>query len=92
MEESGSILSGLKKGKRVIAVPRRKEYKEHVNNHQIQIVENFDQEGYIKGVFEIETLGDVIKNIEQFKPRQFVSNTNHMIELIEDFIAKKEKK
>ena len=39
----GSIISSLKKGKKVIAVPRLHEYQEHVNNHQKEIVETFDK-------------------------------------------------
>ena len=31
----GSIVSSLKKEKKVIAIPRLHEYNEHVNNHQI---------------------------------------------------------
>ena len=34
----GSIISSIKKEKKVIAVPRLHEFQEHVNNHQKQIV------------------------------------------------------
>ena len=42
----GSILTGLNNGKKVIAAARLSEYKEHINDHQIQIVEKFDRLGY----------------------------------------------
>ena len=82
----GSIVSSIKLGKKVIAVPRLEELREHVNNHQIQIVETFEKNGYIRAVYNIEDLGDIIKSIENFSPNQFKSNTKNMIKIIEDFI------
>ena len=43
----GSIIGGLNHGKKVIAAARLKKYKEHTNDHQIQIIEAFSNEGYI---------------------------------------------
>ena len=37
----GSIITGLRKNKKVIAVARLKKYKEHTNDHQLQIIDNF---------------------------------------------------
>lgn len=82
----GSIVSSIKLGQKVIAVPRLEELREHVNNHQIQIVETFEKNGYIRAVYNIEDLGDIIKSIENFSPNQFKSNTKNMIKIIEDFI------
>ena len=39
----GSIVTAVKLGKKVIAVPRLRKYGEHVNDHQIQIVETFSK-------------------------------------------------
>ena len=84
----GSIIKCLKKNKKIIAVPRLSKYGEHVNDHQLQIVNNFDREGYIKGVVNLELLGKEIQEIkDDFMPREFKSNTNNIIKLIEDFIG-----
>ena len=50
----GSIVSSIEKGKKVIAVPRMHEYGEHVNNHQIQIVNDFNDKGYIIGINKLK--------------------------------------
>lgn len=84
----GSILTGINKGKKVIAVPRLAEYKEHGNDHQLQIVENFGKLGYIIPVNEMSDLEKAITNSKTFKPKKFVSNTNNFIKLIEDYIDK----
>ena len=82
----GSIIGALKKGKKVIAVPRLHEYNEHVNNHQKQIIETFDKEGYIIGIDNVSKLGQAIDKIKNFKPKKYQSNNNKMIEIIENFI------
>lgn len=82
----GSIITCIKRNKKVIAVPRLKKYKEHVNDHQLQIVESLSQEGYIIGLKELEELDKAIKNIENFKPKEFISNTSNMINKIVEYI------
>ena len=82
----GSILSSIKMGKKVIAVPRLKEYGEHVNNHQLQIVEKFAEQGYIIGVTDLSKLEEAVKGIPSFLPKEYKSNTDNMIDLIDKFI------
>ena len=43
----GSIVTALKMHKKVIAVPRLSGFYEHVNDHQIQIVDTFDKQGLL---------------------------------------------
>lgn len=82
----GSIISSIKLGKKVIAIPRLAKYGEHVNDHQIQIVESFANNGLIKGIFDIEKIGETLEKIESFSPTVFKSNTENMIKIIENFI------
>lgn len=82
----GSIITGLQNNKKVIVVPRLSKYGEHVNDHQIQITDNFSKEGYILPVYEDDNLGDVLKKVDKFKPNKYKSNTSNMIKLIEDYI------
>lgn len=75
----GTILNGLKNNKKIIAVPRLKKYKEHVNDHQLQIVTNFSDEGYILKVENINTLYDVIKYSKIFKPKKYEENNKEFV-------------
>lgn len=84
----GTILKGLKKNKKIIAVPRLKKFKEHVNDHQIQIVNNFSDEGYILKVENINTLYDVIEYSKIFKPKKYKSNNKKFIENLSKEIDK----
>lgn len=87
----GSILNGLTNHKKVIVCPRLFKYQEHMNDHQIQIVERFSEEGYILAYQEEDNLGDILKKVDSFHPKEFQSNTDHFIKIIENFIDKNER-
>lgn len=82
----GSIITGLKYGKKVIAAPRLAKYGEHTNDHQLQIIDNFTENGYILGLYDFAKLDEVIKKSDKFKPKKYKSNTKNMIKLIEEYI------
>jgi len=84
----GSILTGLKNNKKVIACPRLAKYKEHINDHQVQIIDKFSQAGYLLAYNEGDNLGDIILKSHKFKPKKYKSNTNKMISIIQNFIDK----
>lgn len=83
----GSIMECLEQNKKVIVVPRLKEYKEHTNNHQLQILNTFSTNGYVIGCKEVDELETCIKKIKKFKPQKLENNSNQrMIGIIEDYI------
>lgn len=82
----GSIITGLKHQKKVIAAPRLKKYKEHGNDHQLQIINSFDKKGYILPLTDFDFLDKVLEKAKQFKPKKYKSNTKKMMDLISDFI------
>lgn len=82
----GSILTAVKKGKKVIAAARLKKYKEHTNNHQKQIIKEFEKEGYLLELKDFNQVGKTLKKLEKFKQKSFKSNTPEMIKLIENLV------
>ena len=83
----GSIEMALEKGKKVIAVPRCKEYGEHVNNHQKDIEEEFNKKGLLIGIDDVNKLGQAIKQSEKFFPIKYENRDNsQMINLIQLYI------
>lgn len=83
----GTILSSIRKGKKVIAVPRLNKYKEHVNDHQIQIVNEFSKLGYILGCVDLDNLFELINNIDSFNPTSYKAGNDKMLNIIESFIG-----
>ena len=82
----GSIISSIEKGKKVIAVPRIHEYGEHVNNHQKEIVKDFNDKGYIIGIEKVEDLKQAIIKSKEFEPKKYQPNNEKMLKIIEEFI------
>ena len=81
----GTIIDSLNMHKKVIAVPRLKKYKEHVNDHQLEIVREFSKLGYI---LDGSNLEQAIYKIDNFTPKTYISNNNSFIKLIDDYIEK----
>lgn len=69
---AGTIISGLKLRKKMVVAARRKEYKEHVNDHQLQLLNTFYDAGYIMKLDNFDDLSKLIK--KDFTPKEFNSN------------------
>lgn len=83
-----SFIAPLQIGKIPIVVPRQLEFEEHVNNHQLDFAKQVSERmGTIIPVYDIETLGDIIKNYKNIiKEMNKDNNSNNM-----DFCRKFEK-
>jgi len=88
---TGAIITAVKQGKKVIAVPRLVEFGEHVDNHQIQLIDEFKELNLIEPVYNIEDLKKAIDSVKDKKYNKYISNTHMIIESIEDFIEKNKK-
>ena len=84
----GSIVGALKKHKKIIVMARLSKYGEHVNNHQQEIVSIFEEKGFIKSINSAGDLTKVLQEIDTFTPNIYQSNTENIIEIIENFIDK----
>ena len=83
---AGTIMTGLNQGKRILAAARLSAYGEHVNDHQIQLLEAFESKGYLIYMKDLKELGTYLAQARSFTPRPYVSQRDHMIEQIETWI------
>lgn len=83
---TGAIIGAVKKGKKVIAVPRYAKYGEHVDDHQIQIIREFDKMDIIEACYEVEQLGEAFKRSRTKTYLPYKSNTDQIIASIESFL------
>ena len=81
----GTILDGLKLGKKIIAFPRLSKYQEHVNDHQVEIINEFYDCGYIL-TGEMDDLVNLINKCKDFNPKSYKSNNYRFNKLIRDYI------
>ena len=79
----GTILTALKKNKKIIAAARLKEYGDHVTDHQLQILDNFTKEGYLLALEDFDKLDVVLKQVENFTPAKFKSNKKFFLSQLE---------
>ena len=83
---TGAIIGAVKKGKKVIAVPRLAKFGEHVDDHQLKIVEQFEKMNFIKYVDHEGELEKLILNIDKASFQNYKSNTLNIISSIEKFV------
>lgn len=83
---AGTIVGSIKRGKKLIAVPRRKEYGEHVDDHQLQILSQFETTGQICVCYEVDDLEKALEQVEQIKPVGYKSNAGRIMDDIERYL------
>lgn len=84
---TGAIIGAVKKGIKVIAVPRLAKYGEHVDDHQIQLLKQFDGMGIMRACYDLEQLGECYKEIQSAVLRPYQSNTARIIESIDAYLT-----
>lgn len=85
---TGAIVGALKKNKKVIAVPRRAKYREHVDDHQLQLVKEFQNLNLIYECDDCSKLVEAIKNVRAMHFNSYHSNTETYIKSITAFLEK----
>lgn len=85
---TGAIIGAVKQGKKVIAVSRLEKYGEHVDNHQLQIINQFKEMNFIEGINEIVELERCLSKINEVKFSTYISNTNNILKSLEEFIER----
>ena len=69
----GTIFDSLYEKKRILAVPRLEKYKEHINDHQIEVCKKLAEEGYILYFIDGENFDE---KIELLKNKEFKEYKN----------------
>jgi UDP-N-acetylglucosamine transferase subunit ALG13 len=70
----------------VIAVPRLKKYREHIDDHQVYIVQELEKQGKIKAVYDINNLEQLLIEEEIRLPE--LTKENRLIEALRSYINK----
>jgi len=83
---TGAIIGAVKKGKKVIAVPRLAKYGEHVDDHQLQLIAQFKEQNLICGLNDCIELEDILNCIGRMSFNKYRSNTDTIIDSIEKFL------
>lgn len=85
---TGAIINAIKREKKVIAVPRLAKYGEHVDNHQIQIIEQFTELNLLCPCLDTNALEEAVCTIRNSKYSVYESNTSSILHSIEQYIKR----
>ena len=83
---TGAIIGAVKRGKKVIAVPRLAKYGEHVDDHQLQLIKQFDDLNLICPCRDTNKLEAALDTVQRTKYNSYKSNTLNIISSIEDYL------
>lgn len=77
----GTIFDSLYEKKKILAMPRLKKYGEHINDHQIEVCNKLQEEGYILYINDGEDLDEKIRLLRNTSLKEYV-NDNKYIEIL----------
>ncbi len=83
---TGAIVGALKQGKKVIAVPRLAQYGEHVDDHQLEIIGQFENMGMLSACYELDALEAQLAALAEVTPVVYQSNTQRIMDNIKAFV------
>ena len=73
----------------MIGVPRKKEYGEHVDNHQIEILEQFSKSNLIYAVSDTKEIENALEKVKDMEFRKYQSNTKNIIRHLRKLFSKR---
>ena len=83
---TGTIVDAVKRGKKAIVVPRLARYGEHVDDHQLQLLERFHELNLVYACTDVEKLPELLKGIRTHRFDTWQSNTEAFIASIDEDI------
>ncbi|MBQ5734804.1 MAG: PssE/Cps14G family polysaccharide biosynthesis glycosyltransferase [Lachnospiraceae bacterium] len=82
----GTIITAINLNKPVIVYPRLAKYKEHVDDHQIEIAEAFAKKRYVLACKENDNLSELIEKAYSYRFEKYVSQKEKIIKIVNDFL------
>ncbi|MBO0589174.1 glycosyltransferase [Sporosarcina sp. E16_8] len=84
---TSSIIKGLKHNKKVIVIPRLKEYGEHVDNHQLEIAGVFHTQSFVKAIDDISDLWCTLGRIKTTEMETYKSTGELSQYIVNKFLS-----
>ena len=80
-----AMMDAIEQGTPVIAVPRLKKYGEHIDDHQLYIVQELEKQGRINAIYDINDLEKQLLEREINPPE--LTKDNRLIEALKKYIS-----
>lgn len=82
----GTIITAIHAKKPVVVFPRLAKYKEHVDDHQLDIARAFEMKKYVLCCYENDDLLEKINKCRNFQFDEYVSQQKQIIGIIKNFL------
>jgi beta-1,4-N-acetylglucosaminyltransferase len=83
---AGTLLQVLRAGKTPIVMPRLQRYREHVDDHQVELVTALANEGRVIPVFEADELAAAVNQARQRNPQARANSSPPILRLVAEAI------
>ena len=83
---TGAIVGALKKGKRVVAMARLARFGEHVDDHQVQLLEEFERAGLVLTCEDGPTLAGAYREALRREPVVYQSNNAEFVNDLDRYL------
>lgn len=82
----GTIMTGINAKKPIVVVPRLAEFGEHVDDHQKEIADAFEEKGFVLACKSIDKLIECIQNARKYDFQPYVFKGGKIEDIILGFI------
>ena len=83
---AGTMIDAIRRGKKIIAVPRLARYGEHVDDHQMELTQRFHEMGLVCACPDTARLPEALAAVRSLGSGEYPSNTEAFIASVEEFI------
>ncbi|MDD3821410.1 MAG: glycosyltransferase [Bacilli bacterium] len=80
------IRSGLRQRKKIIVIPRLKNYEETLNNNERLLVNVLAKKGFILPLDNADELDQLLLRVRRFKPAKYKSRKQRLIKILTNYI------
>lgn len=82
----GTIITAIHAEKPIVVYPRLAKYKEHVDDHQLDIARAFEKKKYVLCCYEEDDLFEKIEQCRKYQFEEYVSHREQIMGIIKDFL------
>jgi len=82
----GTITKALEYGKKIVVIPRREDLNEHIDNHQLEIAQKFEEDNFLKFANNEEELEDILTNINEIIFNKYIAKELVILDSIRRYI------
>ena len=83
---AGTMVDAVKRGKRVIVVPRLARYGEHVDDHQLELAKRLHEMNLLHACLDVEQLPQALAQVRTHRFTPFQSNTQVFLASLDGYI------